>query len=381
MAPYTIHPVADKRSRQAFLETPAAVMGQDPAFIAPLALEAAQKLDPKRHPFYGYGEAAFWVALDGAGKPVGRVSAQINRRHQERHGAHEGHFGCLTAIDDPALFQDLLAQAEAWLRTKGATRSLGPASLSINEEIGLLVDGFDTPPMLLMGHDPAWAGPYVEAAGYGKAQDLIAYRYDAAGGPPANLGRFAAKLKDIPGARIRTFDKRHFNRDLTLILKIFNDAWSENWGFVPMTEREINALAHAFKAIADYGLIFIVEIDDKAAGMAVSLPNVNEALAGLHGAGSLFGLLRLLWRVKITGVTSARVLLMGVARLIQADMARGPVVGFALVDALAKAHAAKGYKTMELSWVLEGNGPMRRVAEMGGAVPYKTYRVYQRDLA
>ncbi|MGZ0188507.1 MAG: dATP pyrophosphohydrolase [Alphaproteobacteria bacterium] len=381
MASFQIVPVTDRRTRKAFLKTLSAVMANDPAFIAPLAIEASQKLDPKRHPFYQHGEAAFWVALDDRGRPVGRISAQINRRHQARHGAKDGHFGCLAAIDDPAVFAGLFEVAEAWLKEQGADCAIGPASLSINEEIGLLVDGFETPPMLLMGHDPIWAGAHVEAAGYGKAHDLIAYSYDPSEGAPKRLASYAAKLKDVPGAKLRTFDKRNFNRDLSIILRVFNDAWSENWGFVPMSEGEINGMAHAFKALADYGLIFIIEIDDEPAGMAVSLPNVNETLRGLNGAGGPLALLRFLWRLKVGGVSSARVLLMGVTKAVQSDLVVGSVVGLSLVEALISAHAAKGYKTMELSWVLEDNGPMRRVAEVGGAEHYKTYRVYRKDLA
>ncbi len=381
MADYRILPVEDRKTRRAFLAAPAAVMADDPMFVAPLALEDAHKLDPAKHPFYEHGKAAFWVALDGAGQPVGRISAQINFSHQSRHGARDGHFGCIVGRDDPALFADLLHTAEAWLRAEGADCSIGPASLSVNEEIGLLVDGFETPPMLLMGHDPAWAGPHLETAGYAKAQDLIAYIYDPSEGPPARLAAFAAKFKDIPGARLRTFDKRAFAPDLAAILGVFNDAWADNWGYVPMSPREIKAMADAFRQIADYGLIFIAEIDGKPVGMAASLPNVNEALRGLNGAGSVLGLIRFLWRLKVRRLTSARVLLMGVVKAAQADLALGSVVGMALVDGLARGHQARGYRKMELSWVLEGNLPMRRIAEFGGAKAYKTYRVYRKDLA
>lgn len=380
MKRFSVLPVADRKTKRAFLETPSVVMKGDPAFVPPLKMEAAQRLDPKKHPFYGHGEAAFWVALDENGDPVGRISAQINRRHQERHGAGEGHFGCLAAIDEGSVFNELFAPAESWLKERGATAAMGPASLSINEEIGLLVEGFETPPMLLMGHDAPWTGGHVEANGYAKATDLIAYRYDPTSGPPARLSSFAKKFEEIEGARIRTFDKSRFDEDLACILEVFNDAWAENWGFVPMSDAEIKAMAHAFKMLADYGLIFIAEIDGAPVGMAASLPNVNEALADLNGAGSPIGLLRLLWRIKVRGLTSARVLLMGVARKLQADLALGPVVGMALVDALVRAHAAKGYRQMELSWVLEDNTPMRRIAEFGGAEAYKTYRVYRKDL-
>ena len=146
--------------------------------------------------------------------------------------------------------------------------------------------------MLLMGYDPPWAAARLEAAGYAKAQDVVAYAYDPSNGAPPALQAFAAKFAAVPGARIRAFDKSDFDQDLARILAIFNDAWSENWGFVPMSDAEIAAMAHAFRQIADYGLIFIAEIDRRAVGMAVGLPNVNEALAGLDGAGGPVGVAR-----------------------------------------------------------------------------------------
>jgi len=380
LAGFRILPVTDRQTRRAFLDAPAAVLAGDPNFIQPLRMEAAKQLQPKKHPFYGHGEAAFWVALDEAGRPAGRISAQVNRAHQARYGAGEGHFGCLAARDEAALFEALTGAAEDWLRQKGATVALGPASLSVNEEFGLLVEGFDAPPMMLMGHDAPWTGSRLEALGYEKAEDLIAYRYDPSAGPPRRLKAFADKLSDIEGARVRTFDKRNFDRDLGHILDIFNDAWSENWGYVPMSEAEIKEMAHALKQLADYEMIFIVEIRDRPVGMAVCFPNLNEALQGLGGAASPLGLLKMLWRLKVRGVKSARVLLMGVLKDVQADMGVGPVVGIALVSALVEAAAAKGYSTLELSWILESNRPMRRIAEFGEAEPYKTYRVYRKAL-
>lgn len=381
MAEFEIVPVEDRRTRKAFLAAPGRIMADDPNFITPLAMEASKKLDSKAHPFYGHGAAAFWVALDKAGGPVGRISAQINPLHQQKHGAAEGHFGMIVGEDDPHLFQALFGTAEDWLKAMGAASATGPANLSINEEIGLLVDGFDTPPMLLMGHDPPWAGRHIEAAGYAKTKDLIAYAYDPRNGPPARLTAFAKKFGEIPGASIRTFNKRNFEQDLEAVLRIFNDAWAANWGAIRMTDAEMDATAHAFKALADYGLIFIAEIDGKPVGMAASLPNVNEALAGLNGAPGPVDLARFLWRLKIKGVRSARVLLMGVAKSLQTDLAVGPAVGMALVNALVEAHREKGYERMELSWILEDNMPMRRIAEFGGAEPYKTYRVYRKDFS
>ena len=380
MPDYRILPVTDAKTKRAFLAAPGAVLKDNPNFTAPLTMDAKHRLEPAKHPFYGHGEAAFWVALNSDGRPVGRISAQINQRHQDRYGKGGGHFGCIAGEDDPALYRELLRTAEAWLKERGCNLAIGPASLSVNEEFGLLVDGFDTPSMLLMGYDPTWAGGHIEAAGYTKAKDLIAYRYDPRQGLPRRVTAFAAKLEKVDGARIRCFDKRAFDHDLAAVLAVFNDAWSENWGYVPMSEKEIKALADAFKMIADYGLIFIVEINGRPVGMAASLPNVNEALSGLGGASSPLALLKFLWRLKVRKPKSARILLMGVVKDIQADLALRPLVSMTLVKALGDGHAERGYENMEMSWILEDNIPMRRIAESGGAEAYKTYRVYQKAL-
>jgi hypothetical protein len=375
-----ILPVVSRREQKAFLEVPAFVMSGDPNFIAPLHMEVAQRLDPKRHPFFANGQAAFWVAIGGNGNPIGRISAQINNSYQTRYGNAEGHFGSIVGIDDADLYKNLLETAEVWLKTNGAVSAVGPFTLSINEESGLLVEGFDTPPMLMMGHDPLWSGDHIKAAGYKPVKDLLAYVYDSSQGPPSRVLSFGKKFKSIEGANIRPFNKRQFKQDLAAILNVFNDAWSENWGYVPMSSGEINSFAHAMRAIADYDLIFIAEIAGRPVGMAVSLPNINEALAGLNGARGL-GILRFLWRLKVGGVKSARVLLMGVTKASQADIALGPVISMALISALAEAHGRKGYERMELSWILDSNAPMRRIAEMGGAKIYKTYRIFRKDFA
>lgn len=380
MPAYDIQPARTKADRKAFLAVPRRVLADDANYVPPLAMEEIKKLKPGKHPFYGHGEAAFWIARDVNGEAVGRISAQVNSLHQKTHDKDEGHFGALIAIDDAGLYGALLAKAEAWLSERGVAAAIGPANLSVNEEFGLLIDGFDRPPMMLMGHDPAWSGAHIETAGYEKAKDLIAYAYDPTGGPPARLKAFAAKFDAIPGARIRTFDKRRFSSDLEAVLAVFNDAWADNWGAIPMTRQEIDGMAHAFKQLADYGLIFIVEIEGEAVGMAVSLPNINEALAGLDGARSPLALAKFLWRLKVRGPSTARVLLMGVIKRVQADLALGPLVGMALVNALVEAHRAKGYQMLELSWILEDNTPMRRLAEVGGATPYKTYRVFRKAL-
>ncbi len=377
-AAVVIEPVTDRRGRERFLRVPWSIYRDDPNWVPPLLAERRAHLDPRRNPYFEHAEAAFWLARRD-GRDVGRISAQVDRLALEHHGERTGHFGFLEADDDPEIFAALLATAEGWLRDRGMTRIRGPFSLSINDESGLLVEGFGTRPSIMMGYAPPYYAPRLEAQGYGKAMDLICYDYEMGRQLPA-VARFVENAKRDPGLRLRALDSRRFERDLEAIIDIFNDAWSDNWGFVPMTDAEIRHLGRNLKPLVRPGFVAIAELSGEPVAMAVSLPDINAMIADLDGRLLPFGWARLLWRIKLRRPESARVALMGVRKRFHGTPF-GAVLALSVIDAIREYHAARGARRAELSWVLEDNRPMRRMIELFGARPYKTYRIYERDLA
>jgi hypothetical protein len=369
-------PVATPAELERFIRVPMRLQANDPNYIAPLMLERREALSAKTNPFFEHAEVQFWLAVKD-GRDVGRISAQIDRLNPQTAEGY-GNFGLIAAEDDPEVFAALFGAAEAWLRERGCKAALGPVNLSTNEEVGLLVEGHDTPPMVLMGHDPAFTGGRIEAQGYAKAKDIYAYECDVADDlPPAILRRVRKAPAD--GVVLRTLDMKRFEAEVRTLTGILNDAWSGNWGFAPTTEAETKQLATALKMIIDPRLTWFAEIDGEAAGFMVLLPNVNEAIADLNGKLLPFGWAKLLWRLKVGGVKSGRVPLMGVKRKFATTL-RGQLLPFQLIDAVVLAARKLGYKRYELSWVLEDNAPMRRICEAGGARIYKTYRLYEKAL-
>ena len=371
----TVEAVAGRAARAAFLRLPGAAMALDPQWVEPLRLERRRFLDPKHNPYFAHAETQFWLARRG-GRPVGRISAQIDRLAPREDGAVIGHFGMLAALDAEPV-APLLAAAEDWLRARGAGQARGPFSLSINHTSGVLIDGFDAPPSVMMAHDPRWLGAAVAACGYAKARDLVAYTLDVRHGLSDRLRRHGQRLG--PGLRIRSIRMADFDAEIETITAIFNDAWAGNWGFAPLTEAETAALAVDLKPIIDPELVKIGEIDGDPVGFIVLLPNINEALAGLGGRLLPLGWARLLWRLKVRGVRSARVPLMGVRKAAQATMA-GKTLPLKLIYALEDRSLARRIETLEMSWLLEDNWPVRHVIESIGGAVSKTWRVYGKAL-
>ena len=377
--PATVDAVAGPKELRRFLEVPRAIYRGDPNWVPPLIFERLQHLDPGRNPYFDRAEVAFWIANRG-GVPVGRISAQVNRAYLEAHDDATGHFGFLEAIDDQAVFDALLSSAEGWLRDRDMARVVGPFSLSINDESGLLIEGFDTPPYILMGHAPAYYKDRLEAQGYRKIKDLIAYSFDLSRDPPAVEVAMLKKLARNPDMRLRPLDRAHFQADMETIVDIFNDAWSSNWGFVPMSPAEVRFMGENLKPLVKPGFVCIAELKGEPVAMAVSLPNINEAIADLGGRLLPFGWAKLLWRLKVKGLESTRMPLMGVRRRFH-----GKPLGFSLalavIETVRRFHLECGTKRSELSWVLEDNRPIRRAIELPGGQPYKTYRLFEKDLS
>lgn len=372
-----IIPVGSKAELKRFIALANRLNAKDPNWVVPLMYERMAALTPKTNPFFEHADVQMWLAVRGD-RDVGRISAQIDHLATEEGSAKTGNFGMIAAEDDPAIFTLLFRTAEDWLKAHGCDRALGPYNLSINEEVGLLVDGFDTKPMVMMGHDPRYTAARVEEQGYAKAKDVYAYVCDPRAALPAVVVRRVKR--GLPeGVTLRELDMSRYDEEVKALTDILNDAWAGNWGFVPTTEAETAQLGKSLKDVLDKRLILFSEIDGEPAGFIVLLPNVNEAIEGLNGKLLPFGWAKLLWRLKVKRVKSIRIPLMGLKRKF-ADTLRGQVVPFHLMNAGRDAGLALGYDKFEFSWILEDNTPMRRISEAMGAEIYKTYRIYEKAL-
>lgn len=369
-------PVESKAELDRFIGLAMRLGAGDPNYVAPLVFERQQSLTAKGNPFFEHAEVRFWLAVRD-GRDVGRISAQIDRLNpQTPEGI--GNFGMVAAEDDPAIFAALFKVAEDWLRTRGCRAALGPVNLSTNEEVGLLVEGHETPPMFMMSHDARYVAARIEEQGYGRAKDIFAYICSVKDDLPAPILR---RIRKGPpeGVTLRMLDMSRFDAEVDTLTGILNDAWSGNWGFTPTTEAETKALAATLKLLIDKRLTWFAEVDGETVGFIILLPNINEAIADLRGQLFPFGWAKLIWRLKIRGVKTARVPLMGVKRKVAGSL-RGQLLPFLLIDAVAQAARKLGYARYELSWVLEDNLPMCRICDAGGAKVYKTYRLYQKAL-
>ncbi len=376
MSEIEVIPVEGRALLDRFIRVPHAIHRGDPHYVAPLHLERLDALTPK-NPFFGHADVQFWIARKD-GRDAGRISAQIDHQELAIRPDAAGHFGMIAAEDDPALFGALLSTAEDWLRARGRARSEGPLNLNVNEETGLLVEGFDTPPMLLMGHDRPYVGARIEEQGYAKEKDVFAYVIDISTDMPAS----ARRLVDRPlpqGITLRRMDFKRYDDEVRAITDIFNDAWRDNWGFVPLSEEETDHLGKSLKPLLDPRLAAFVEQNGEPVGFLIALPNLNEAIRDLGGKLLPFGWAKLLWRLKLAGVKSARVPLMGI-KPAAARGVSGAVLPFLLIDAVRREAMKMGFTQLELSWILEDNRPMRHIIEKVGSRAYKTYRIYGKPL-
>jgi hypothetical protein len=373
-----IEPVGSKRQLNQFIALPERLYGDCPNYVPPLRLERRQTLSPKKNPYFQHATAQYWLAYRD-GRPVGRISAQVDDLYLSQHRDATGHFGFLDAEDDPAVFAALLDAAEAWLRDRGMERVRGPFNLSINEECGLLVEGFDEPAMLMMGFSKPHTAERLGERGYTKAKDLIAYDLDLSGGEQIRGEALLERMNEADRVKVRPVDMSRYKAEVAAIMAIFNDAWADNWSFVPFTEAEISKAASDMRPLIRPELNWIAEIDGEPACMMVCLPNLFEAIADLHGRLLPFGWLKLLTRLKASRFESCRIPLMGLRRCHQRTLL-GSAVLILMLQSLRTGMLGLGLKRVELSWILEDNMPMRRVIEDLGARAYKTYRIFEKSL-
>ncbi len=371
----TVHDMADLR---AFIGMTRRLYAGYPHWVQPLTMERLDHLNARKNPFLAGIEACYWLVLFD-GEPVGRISAQVNRAHLERYDDATGHFGFLEAIDDAEVFALLLDTAATWLQLRGMTRMVGPFSLSINDETGTLVDGFDTPPNFMMPHGRPHYDARLREQGFAKAKDLLAYRIDVQAPLPAAAAKLIERTRATGGLVVRPLDMARYTDEIRLIVDIFNDAWTENWGFLPFTEAEALYLARSIRPLVDAGFFAIAELDGEPVAMTVTLPNLNAAIADLDGRLFPLGWAKLLWRLKVQGIKSGRMPLMGLRRAWQGTL-KGTAAALGVIEAVRAYHAGRGVIEGELSWVLEDNVAIQRLIEAVGAVPYKTYRVYEKAI-
>lgn len=375
-SPVKIVKVEGRRALNDFIGLLWPLYQNDPMWVPPLILERRAQLAAK-NPYFEHAAYNSWIAYR-EGKPVGRISAQIDQLHLDRHQDGTGFFGMLEAEDTPETFRLLMETAETWLRQKGMRRVAGPYNLSINQELGLLVDGFDTPPVMMMGHARPYYATRIEENGYRKAKDLLAYIINSDFAHPRAMQAVVARAKGRIETRL--LRKSNFAEELNIIRDIFNDAWSQNWGFVPWTDAEFRHLGNDLKMLVDEDLVVFALLDGEPAAFVVGMPNINEAIRDLNGRLLPFGWLKLLWRLKVKYPQTGRVPLMGVRRQYH-DSMLGAALAFSVIAAVQPALIGHGMQKLELSWILEDNMGMRNILEALGGEVYKTYRIYSKDIS
>lgn len=374
-SPLQLRPVTDRRSLRDFIELPWRIYRDDPCWVPPLRLERRLALSP-RQPLAEHAVWQTWVACRG-GQVVGRISAQVDRLHLERYADATGFFGFLEAVDDAEVFAALFGAAEGWLRERGMRRARGPFSLSINQEAGLLVEGFDRRPYVMMGHARPYYAPRVLEQGYRGAKDLLAYEVEVPYRKSELLERMLVRQADR--IRVRPFDARRRDAELELLRDIFNDAWSANWSFVPFTPAEFADMGRTLLHLLPPGFIQIAEVDGVPSAFMAFIPNLNEVIADLDGRLLPFGWARLLWRLKVRFPRSVRVALMGVRPSFHFTRL-GPTLAYSVIRGCLPPALAKGVSYCEMSWILEDNLGMRNIIESVGGFVSKRYRVYDKDL-
>ncbi|MEZ5920619.1 MAG: hypothetical protein R3C60_04620 [Parvularculaceae bacterium] len=375
----TVEEVTGPAGRKAFIAAGKIPFSDDPNFVAPLEFEIDARLNPKANPALKGADMALFIAKKD-GRVAGRISAFINPLHNDHYKEKTGHFGFLDAIDDPQVFAALLNAAEDWMRARGMTKIAGPFSFSVNEECGLLIDGFDTPPYVMMPHGRQWYQRHVEAGGYAKAMDMFALRYiPRRQFIPEKRMKFIERALKSPKVNIRLIDFKRFNEEIATLVDIYADAWSDNWGFVPMTEEQVAHMAKELRPILEpYNVIFC-EYDGEPVAFGLVLPNVMEAVKEFDGKLLPFNWAKLLWRLKVKKLSQARMPLMGVRKKLHGKPV-GAAFAYKIIEMVNSANMDNGVTASELSWILEINKDMlNMLIDLGGEI-YKTYRIYERGL-
>jgi len=368
-----IEQVSDKKRLDQFILFPWKVYQGNPNWVPPLISEMKFILGD-RNPFFHHAEAAYFLARKD-GDVVGRIAAIVDRNHINIHKEQAGFFGFFECLPDVTVAQDLLNAAAAWLRERDVEIMRGPMNPSVNDECGFLLDGFDSPPMIMMTYTPPYYLEYMERCGLTKSKDLFAYisiiKDVSAGG---RLEKLAAGVRArVPGLTVRPANMKQFQRELETVKDIYNSAWSHNWGFVAMTNEEIEAMAKRLKPLIVPELLIMAEVNGSPAAFFMAVPDYNRVLSKINGRLGPVGIVKFLWYSR--RIRDIRVLTLGVKE----EYRKKGIEGLLYLESF-KAAMKKGYERAEMSWILEDNVLMQRGCELMGGKLYKKYRIYEKKL-
>ena len=368
--------VSGNKEMKTFIRIPWDIYKDDPNWVPPLITERKEAFSPK-HPYFKHAQWQTWIAWRD-GKPVGRISAQVDELHQKQYENKTGFFGLIEAVNDHQVFKALFNTAENWLRERGMRQVVGPFNLGINQEIGILIEGFDSPPYVMTPHSLPYYGEAIEQCGYQPVQDLVAYELNSG---TLTLPRVMQALlkRSADRVKVRPLQRKQKMAQLEMMRSIFNDAWENNWKFVPFTREEFAAVGKELLMLLPDDFIQIAELDGEAVAFVVLIPNINEAIADLNGRLLPLGWARLLWRLKVNFPKSARVALMGVRQKYQ-NTRFGPALAYTVIKNVTDAGVARGLERVEMSWVLDNNHATKNIIESIGGEVSKRYRMYEKYL-
>lgn len=364
--------VTSKKDLKDFIKLPWKIYKNDPNWVPPLISQQKANFDKKKHPFFEHSEADFFIARKGK-ELVGTIVAILNNRHNKVHEENVGFFGFFETVQDYNVAEKLLDTVMDWAKSKKLDYIRGPENYSQNEVSGLVVDGFDTPPVILMAHNPTYYKDFLEQYGFTKAMDMWAYCMDKDTQIPERLIKVVERIKARSDVTFRNINKKILNKEVEKVKYVYNHAWEKNWGFVPLTDREIDHIADELKPIVDPDIVFFAEKDGEPIGFSLAAPDINQALQKINGRLFPFGIFKLLYHAR--KINRLRVIIMGVVK----EYRNKGIDSVFYLDTYRKG-VEKGYNWGEFSWILETNDPMNTALRNIGAKVYKTYRIYEKKV-
>jgi hypothetical protein len=376
--PLVIDAVDTKADLKQFIGLPARLYEDFASYVAPLTLDRNGLLDPDRSPFFTHGTARYWIARRD-GEAVGRISAQIDRSQPTAAFGDAGMFGCLDAVNDVAVVRALIETAESWLREQGKHRALGPCLLSMNEEPGLLVAGCDEPPQIMAPWHPPYLAPLLESCGYAACRDLHYWRLDNLRQKLGTLSRRRRLLDPRGGHTVRSLDMRNLAGDLEIIRHVYNDAWQDNWGFVPLAKEDLESISRDMKPFVKPEFGMIVEQAGSPIGAAMILPNLFEITADLGADPTPIGWLKLGYRTLFHKFRTGRVIILGVASKLRYSVG-GAMIAMTMIDEIIRRFSDYDADWIEAGWVLDDNRPLQKILQQFGFRTTRTLRLYDKEL-